>query len=49
MVTCAIKGTGKNKGFGQIKTLFSKKIPNHFLRFPTSAIKGACENKGSEQ
>jgi hypothetical protein len=43
MVTCAIKGTGENKGFGQMKTLLSKnylqkiickKISDKFLRTP---------------
>jgi hypothetical protein len=26
MGTCAIKGTGENKGFGQMKTLLFKKL-----------------------
>jgi hypothetical protein len=30
MGTCAIKGNGENKGFGQMKTLFSKKYPIKF-------------------
>jgi hypothetical protein len=54
MGTCAIKGTGENKGFGQRKTLLSKKllskkIPDKVLRSPYPGVPSLSSSHLSPQ
>jgi hypothetical protein len=42
MGTCAIKSTGENKGFGQKKTLFSKKLFSKKAKISRNRLTFVC-------